>query len=143
MRLKVKDEQDDFIADNDYSLAQSYVALLNDKLPPMTYAIYSGGTMVGFTMFEYNTAEENDYDDEACYFIFRFMIDKNYQGRGFGKQAMQKIIEHIKTYPQGKAPSIYLSYDPNNEAARKLYNSFGFAETGEMDDGEVVAKLIL
>ncbi|MCK9526886.1 MAG: hypothetical protein M0R49_13295 [Limnochordia bacterium] len=40
LRLRVTEEQDGFIASNAFSLAQSYVALLNDDLPPMTYAIH-------------------------------------------------------------------------------------------------------
>jgi diamine N-acetyltransferase len=44
--LRVAEEQDDFIADNIYSIAESYVALLNDELPPMTYAIYNDNTMI-------------------------------------------------------------------------------------------------
>jgi len=52
-------------------------------------------------------------------------------------------MEFIKTYPQGNAVSVYLSYHPNNEAARRLYASFGFVETGDISGGEVVARLAL
>jgi diamine N-acetyltransferase len=99
--------------------------------------------MVGFTMLFYVSAEHSDYGDEPFYYICRFMIDKKYQNQGFGRQAMIKILEYIKTFPQGEVPAIYLSYNPNNDVARKLYKSFGFVETGEIDDGEVVAKLTL
>jgi diamine N-acetyltransferase len=60
---------------------------------------------------------------------------------------MVKVLEYIKTFPHGKATCVHLSYDPKNEAARKLYQSFGFVETGQFtddgEDAEVVAKLIL
>ena len=81
IRLRVKDEQDDFIASNMFSLAQSYVALLNDELPPMTYAISKDDITIGFVMMGYDTAEENDYASEASYYICRFMIDRQYQGK--------------------------------------------------------------
>ncbi|MCM1988895.1 GNAT family N-acetyltransferase [Oceanirhabdus seepicola] len=141
--LEIKEEQDDFIASNKFSLAQSYVALLNDELPPMTYAIHNDDTVIGFIMMYYDTAEENDYGDEECYGICRFMIDKRFQGKGYGKEAFTQAIELIKTFPQGKASVVYLSYNPKNMVAKNLYASFGFEETGEIDDGEAVARLNL
>lgn len=141
--LKVTDKQGDFVMPTVYNLAKSYVSLLNDELPHTAYAIYDDDVMVGFTTIGYETAEESDPGDEASYFINSFMIDKRYQNHGFGKQAMKKIIDLIKTYPQGKAEALYTSYHPNNEIVRKLYKSFGFVETGEIFETEVVAKLIL
>jgi len=42
-----------------------------------------------------------------CYYIWRILIDKNHQGKGYGKQAIAKIIEEIKTMPHGKADRVY------------------------------------
>ena len=159
MSLDVAEEQDDFIASNRYSLAQSYVALLNDEQPPMTFAIYNNDTMVGFLMMGYSTAEESEYGNEAYYDLARFMIDKKFQNKGLGKQAMEKLMEYIRTFPQGEATAIYLAYGIKNNLARKFYQSLGFVETGglyigddyvesggtytEEEDVEVVAKLVL
>jgi diamine N-acetyltransferase len=71
------------------------------------------------------------------------MIDKACQGRGFGKEAVQLALDFIKTFPCGKAEYCWLSYDPENEAARQLYRSFGFSETGEADGEELIAVLRL
>ncbi|HPT79358.1 MAG TPA: GNAT family N-acetyltransferase [Candidatus Atribacteria bacterium] len=142
IRLRVKEEQEEFIASNMYSLAQSYVALLNDELPPMTYAICNDGDVIGFVMMYHDTADESEYDEES-YGICRFMIDKDHQGKGYGKEALAKALELIRTFPQGNATAVYLSYHPENEAARRLYSAFGFVETGEMSGGEVVARLAL
>lgn len=141
--LNVKKDQDDFIASNLYSLAQSYVALLNDFLPPMSFAIYNEDTMIGFTMIYHDSAEENEFGDEDCYGICRFMIDKKYQRKGLGKKALYEVIHFIKSRPQGYGDTVYLSYAPDNLAARRLYKSFGFEETGHIVDGEVVAKLCI
>jgi len=143
MNLEVTEEQDDFVASNTYSLSQSYVALLNDEYPPLTYAIYNDDVMVGFTMFGYDTAGASEYGDEACYSICRFMIDKRYQKKGFGRQAMAKILEYIRSFPQGDATVVYIAYNPKNEVARKLYASFGFAETEKIVYDETVARLDL
>ena len=56
------------------------------------------------------------------------MIDKKYQGNGYGKEAMKLAIDFIKTYPSGKTDYCWLSYEPENEVARKLYLSLGFEE---------------
>ena len=150
MDLEITDEQDDFIASNEYSLAQAYIAMINDKRPPMTFAICNGEDIVGFTMFYFQDEEENDgsdYEEKPCYTLLRFMIDKKYQGQGLGKQAMAKVLDYIKTFPHGKADFVHLSYNPENEAARMLFRSFGFVETGALtgddEDAEVVAQLVL
>jgi diamine N-acetyltransferase len=52
---------------------------------------------------------------------------------------MHAVLQDIKTrdpHVQG----VVLSYVPENDAARKLYASVGFRETGEMWDHEVAAQ---
>ena len=77
------------------------------------------------------------------YEIWRFMIDKRFQGRGYGKDALKLALDFIRTWPCGKADLCWISYEPENEIAKKLYSSFGFVETGEMDGDEIVAVLKL
>ena len=100
-------------------------------------------TMVGFLMMCYSKKDEEDDEDEDVYSIWRFMIDKDYQGKGYGKEAMVKALELIKTFPHGEAKLVALSYEPENVVAKKLYASFGFEETGEIEYGESVAILKL
>ena len=107
------------------------------------YAIYNDEIMVGFTMMYHDDPEENEFGDDSCYGICRFMIDQRFQGKGYGKKAFDKVLDYLRTYPQGDASSVYLTYDPENNLARQLYKSFGFVETGEISEAEVVAKLIL
>jgi len=143
INLQLTDEQKGFLASNVYSLAQSYVALLNDELPPMTFAIYNDDTMIGFIMMYHDTAEENEYGDEDAYGILRFMIDAKFQNKGYGTKAMEKALEYIRTFPQGEAKAVYISYAPENEIARRLYSKFGFNEIGFNEADEIVAKLAI
>jgi predicted GNAT family acetyltransferase len=36
---------------------------------------------------------------------------------------------------------LFLGYEPSNEVASRLYARMGFAPTGEMTGGEIVARL--
>lgn len=141
INLEPMEEQKKFVARNIYSLAEAYIALANGYCIPMPYAIYNDETMVGFLMLSYEQADEEDEDDETVYKIWRLMIDKKHQGMGYGKKAVEKALELIRTFPHDEAELIVLSYEPENEAARQLYASFGFKETGEMNDDEVWAVL--
>ena len=71
------------------------------------------------------------------------MIDKAYQNRGYGKEAVSLALEFIKSMPCGEAEYCWLSYEPDNAVARQMYRSFGFEETGEMDGEELIAVLRL
>ena len=74
------------------------------------------------------------------------MIDKRYQGRGYGREAMKLILDFIRSGPCRKAEYAWLCYDPENTAARKLYASFGFEEIPEAydaEDEEILAALKL
>lgn len=139
--LSIREDQQGFVASNVKSLAQAWVAHENGICVPMPFAIYADDTMVGFVVLSYEKAGENSPED--MYAVWRFMIDQHHQGKGYGKAAMAKVMEYIRTFPCGDASAVYLSYEPENHVARKLYASFGFVETGEISDGEQVARLEL
>ncbi|WP_027626146.1 GNAT family N-acetyltransferase [Clostridium lundense] len=141
IKLEPKEEQRSYVASNLLSLAEAYVALSNNEGIPMPYAIYNNDVMVGFIMLVYIEAAEDT--DENTYWVCRLMIDKEYQGKGYGKDAMTKVIELVRTFPYGKALALSLSYEPENIVAKTLYASLGFVETGDIEDGELVAKLTL
>ena len=140
--LEITKEQENYVASNKYSLAEAY-ALTNGDYTPMPYAIYNGDNMVGFIMAVYQPIDENDPDDdEDVYYLPRLMIDKRYQSKGYGKQAMIKILELIRTFKYGKASAVILSCDCNNITAYQLYLALGFVDTGEIDeDGDSYLRL--
>lgn len=141
VKLEPFENQKNFVASNICSLAQAYVALTNNEGIPMPYGIYENDTMVGFIMLSFNEPDEDN--EENTYWVWRFMIGKQYQKKGYGKAAMMKALELVRTYPHGEASEIFLSYEPENEVAKALYSSLGFAETGKVEEGELIAKLQL
>jgi len=151
IKLKVAKHQENFVASNIYTLAEAYIELTDSEpedadYPPMIFAIYKDDVLVGFTAMEQDEPDEDEYvyetfGDKAVYNFFRFMIDEQFQGKGYGREAMVKILEYLKSFPQGEVDAIVLSYEPENDVARKLYESLGFVETGHIEDGEMVARL--
>jgi len=68
------------------------------------------------------------------------MVDENHQGKGYGKFGMQKMLEIFRQ--DDRIQGVGISYEPENEVARKLYASLGFIEKGMLGD-ETLAVLPL
>ena len=145
--LSIFESQYTFVADNTESLAEAYLAVMSEEAYAWPFAIYDDETLVGFLMIGYNEAAlEGPEAPEALknnYSLWRLMIDKQYQKRGFGREAVRLALEFIKTWPRGEAELCETSYEPENEVAAKLYASFGFVPNGELDGDEIVAVLKL
>ena len=78
--------------------------------------------------------------EERRYWIPRFMIDVSYQRKGYGKEAMQQVIDILKM--NDECNYIGLSTEPDNDSAIHFYESLGFVNTGELLEGkEVILKL--
>lgn len=129
IRLRVAPEQQDFVASNLYSLAES--AVMPDTWP---LAVYDGDEMVGFVMYSREP-------ETGRYWILRLMIDVAHQGRGFGRATLMAAIALIRE--RHACREVILSIDDGNQVAERLYESVGFRRTGEIDSGEVVMRLDL
>lgn len=144
--LSTFESQYPFVASNSDSLIDAYIAVTSDNACAYPFGIYDDETPVGFLMIGYNEAGIESDAPEALknnYSLWRLMIDKNYQRKGFGREAVRLALAFIRTWPHGKAEYCALSYEPENTVAKALYQSFGFEENGEMDGDEVVAVLKL
>ena len=125
--------RDDFGKDDDQQRESNSIS--NQKAKPV------GFLMIGFDVDDYWT--DAPEIAKGNYNLWRLMIDKAYQNRGYGKEAVSLALEFIKSMPCGEAEYCWLSYEPDNAVARQMYHSFGFEETGEMDGEELIAVLRL
>ena len=145
--LSIFESQYPFVADNEESLVEAYLAVTSDESYAWPFAVYDDDTLVGFLMIGYNEAALEGPEAPASlknnYSLWRLMIDKRYQNQGCGREAVRLALEYIKTWPRGEAELCETSYNPENEVAKRLYASFGFEENGEMDGDESVAVLKL
>ena len=116
--LNVKEDQKDYVALNSVSIAQAHYSksawfkgIFNDDRP------------VGFVMLDL-IEEEN-----KC-FLWRFMIDRKYQGKGFGKIALTQVIDFVRSL--NLYTYIATSYVPAENSAGGFYKNFGFIESEEI-----------
>ncbi|WP_046226950.1 GNAT family N-acetyltransferase [Paenibacillus dauci] len=141
--LEVLEEQKKYVASNLSSVASCYVLSINGG-NPFPLAIYAEEQPVGFVMITYGiTGYDLPRIAEGNYCILRLMIDQQYQNKGYGRKAMKRIIEFIRTYPAGPAKYCWIPYSPDNTSARKLYESFGFRDNGEICHDELITVLQL
>jgi diamine N-acetyltransferase len=128
LALELDQDQQDFLADNSSSLREA--ASDGDARPR---AVVAGDRVVGFLMYDASG------DDEAL--IYRFMIDRRNQGRGYGRAALSALLKEIRVL--GHVRDVLVCYMPENEGARRLYQSAGFVDEGVDEDGEMIARLRL
>lgn len=124
--LSVSDNQKKFVAPNAVSIAQAYFCRY-----AWFRAVYADETPVGFAMLYENPKR-------GTYYLWRFMIDAKHQGKGYGRKALDLIIERVKKKPRAKA--FLLSVVRAEGSADNFYKKFGFDFTGKVEGGEHVMK---
>ena len=147
--LKVAEDQEEFVASNSDSIIDAYTTI-GTGCSAFPFGIYDDEEPVGFLMIAHNMeafcevcGDDTPDSLKNNYLFWRLMVDEKFQGKGYGKAGIKLALDFIKTWPCGKAEYCVISYEPENEAAKNLYASFGFEENGEMADEEVVAVLKL
>ena len=141
--MQVAQAQKNFVAQNVSSLAEAYVAVTSGGVA-LPFGIYADEEPIGFLMIGYGTLEGENLPPGAYgYCLWRFMIAEAHQRQGYGREAMRQAMDYIRGFPVGEATRCWLSYEPENEGAKALYESFGFRENGEEIGGELVSVLQL
>lgn len=127
--LSVSESQQDFVAPNVTSLAQAFATT-----KVWVRAIYAGEDPVGFLML-------SDDDEKPRYYLWRFMVDHRFQGKGYGKAAMALMHDYVRTRPG--ADRVYLSYVPSDGGPEHFYKGLGYEDTGVVHGGEHEAVKLL
>lgn len=126
-------EGENYLASNERSLAQAWLYReANDVFP---FAIYDDDLPVGFMMLD------EDLENQTIA-IWRIMFPVEHQNKGYGTEALRKVIELIKK--SGKYDSVTIDYVQGNDIAGHVYRKVGFKETGQIvNNREVEMKLEL
>jgi len=101
------------------------------------WAIYAEETPVGFVMI----ADEVDSPDYIPQFLWKLLIDERHQGRGYGKATLDLVVEYFRGRPGVEA--VTTSAVPGEGSPVTFYERYGFVRTGEIDDGEIVLRLMI
>lgn len=121
LNLQIFEYQGKFVSSTAHSLAQAYV--YHETAFP--FAIYAGDTLIGFIMLGY-------YKSRNQYTLWKFLIDKQYQKKGYGKEALMRGIAYLRE--KFNVREIYTGVLLDNEIAKHLYKSAGFVETGIIEN---------
>ena len=123
--LSVHGEQQRFVSAVSY-----YLCLCNygDTWNPL--AVTKDGEVVGFVMW--------GIDDDRSAWIGGLVVDGRHQRQGIGHAIVRQLRERLIAEPG--TPNVALSYAADNTAARHLYRTLGFHETGETEGTELVAR---
>ncbi|HYO41677.1 MAG TPA: GNAT family N-acetyltransferase [Candidatus Limnocylindrales bacterium] len=127
--LKVAPGQEAFVASNAWSLAQAFAEA--DIAWPR--AVVSGGEVVGFLMLEIDPAEEHG----RPFWLWRLMVGAPFQRLGYGSAALALGIEEVR---RRGGTELWTSWVEAEAGPGPFYTARGFEPTGEIDDGEVVAR---
>jgi diamine N-acetyltransferase len=127
--LKVGENQKDLVAENAFSIAEA-----SFSKHAWIRAIYSGELPVGFAML---------YEDKAKpeFWLWRFMIAEEHQGKGYGKKALALLVARLATHPEAKTAT--LGVVPGDTSAQVFYERLGWKDSGRVEDGETIMEIQL
>ena len=121
--LSVDESQKAYLASSIGILARGY-AYRNSRAK--VTGIVADGTPVGLAMVR-------DMDDEpACYDLQQFMIDRNFQGQGYGFRALELILAALKA--EQKYACVEVRVKREDVQAIHVYEKAGFVDSGYIDD---------
>ena len=113
------------------SLAECYLFEKNGTWV-LPLAIYNGNELIGFTMITKGNIGVNTpkkYENSFC--ILRMMIDKRYQGKGFGYKILKQIINLLESISNPNE-LIWISTEKENTKAVSLYTKAEFKLTNDL-----------
>lgn len=128
LSLRINESQAGYVSTTAESLAQAYVY----QETAFPFAVYSDREIVGFIMMGY-------YEAKKYYTLWKLLIDRNYQHRGYGKAALQQGVRYLKD--RFHVTEIYTGVIPGNSVAKGLYESLGFRETGVFENNMIEMRL--
>jgi len=136
LNLDVREDQRGLVA----SVAQSYSDALfppeDPNGPPLVWirGVLRNSQPAGFVMCADQTEQQKDP------WLWRLLVDKSHQGFGVGTIVLTAVIER---YRQLGMQRVLTAWHPGEGNAGDFYKRFGFKETGERIDEEIVAELKL
>jgi diamine N-acetyltransferase len=107
---------------------------------PWCRAVYAGDVPVGFVMLADNVPPCQP-DIPFPYFLWKLLVGAQFQGRGYGRAALDQVVAYVRTRPGAR--ELVTSVVTGEGSPLGFYLRYGFTETRQMLDGERVLRLRL
>jgi RimJ/RimL family protein N-acetyltransferase len=136
LRLATHRSQQRFVAPVAKSFADALVPPEHERVVvrPWYRAVRADGHLVGFVML----ARSQPGHPEP--YLWRLVIDRMHQRRGIGAAVIDLVIEQCRDWGDTR---LVVSWVPGKGSPEPMYLARGFAPTGNVDDGEIEARLDL
>jgi RimJ/RimL family protein N-acetyltransferase len=134
-RMETHKSQERFVAPNLWSLAEALVPEPYEGHPvvPWYRAVEADGELAAFVMMALpGPAQEHPY-------LWRLLVDRRHQRRGIGTRVLDLLVEECRAMG---ATALEVSWEPGRGSPEPMYLRYGFVPTGDVEDGEIVARMV-
>lgn len=132
-KLASHKSQERFVAPMLWSFANALFPEEDNGAPvvPWMRAITADDEMVGFVMLALST----EHHPEP--YLWRFLIDRRHQRRGIGRLALDLVEDEVRAMGD---TTLMVSWVEGKGSPATMYRKRGYEPTGEIHDGEIVAR---
>jgi diamine N-acetyltransferase len=121
-------------------------AISDAKACPRMWSVHDAdtGKLVGFVMISDGIPAETmaaDDDIVGPYFLWRLLVDRRFQGRGYGAATIDAVVDYLRSRPN--AGVLLTSCKAGEGSPQPFYLHYGFELTGEQKWGEDLLRLDL
>lgn len=141
LALRVEPSQEAFVA----SVEQSFQDAIDDARGcPRMWSVCAGDRVVGFVMISDGIPAKRLVSDDDLlgpYFLWRLLIDRHEQGKGYGTAALDALLAYLAGRPD--ADVLWVSAGQGPGTPQTFYERYGFVATGDFMADEAVLRLDL
>ncbi len=121
-----------------HMVAPNAVSIAEAHFSPYAWfrAIYADETPVGFLMLHIGPEDDTKPAEEqpVVHFLWRLMVGGAYQGKGFGRRALELLMDRLR----GEGVTrLAVSCHPGDDGPEGFYRRLGFERDGKWYDDEV------
>ena len=123
VRLSVNEEQQKFLDRPTGIIARGYIYR---NCNARVFGIADDSQMIGIALVRDFTEEPFNYD------LQQFMIDGRFQNKGYGTEALRKILELLEE--EARFSGVEVCVNREDTAAIRVYEKVGFVDSGYIDE---------
>lgn len=119
-------------------------AVADARACPRMWSVHDREQLVGFVMISDGIPAETlaaDDDIVGPYYLWRLLIDRQHQGRGYGRATIDAVVDYLRRRPN--ADALLTSCTAGEGSPQPFYLHCGFEKTGEVKWGEDILRLDL